>query len=306
MSMEFILHLTILIGIFLVLTLSAHLITGEAGQLSLAQAGFFAVGAYSAAILTQVAPQYFPLGLFIGLVLGGLLGGILGLPAARIGADYLAIATLAAGEIIRSVANVWSLTGASFGIAIPSPEIFGLTLDGKAPYASLVWGVVLLVIGYLIWLRRRRTGLAFNAVREDQTAASAMGYRVPLLKIAAFAMSGAIGALAGSLYAGYMLYIDSRVFSAALAINILVIVVLGGMGSILGVVLGTVIFVLLPEVLSQFASWRDVIYGAALVIVMLVRPRGLIPERRPHVRLETTESKESTPMSTTVPGSRDE
>jgi len=298
MSTDFLLHLTILIGIFLVLTLSAHLIIGEAGQLSLAQAGFFAVGAYSAAILTQISPQYFPFGILIGMILGGGLGALLGIPAARIGADYLAIATLAAGEIIRSAANVWSLTGASFGLAIPSPEILGVPLAGKVPYFTLVWAVVLAVIGYLVWLRRRRSGLAFNAVREDQTAASAMGYRVPWLKIVAFSASGTIGALAGSLYAGYMLYIDSRVFSAALAINILVIVVLGGLGSILGASLGTAVFVLLPEVLSQFASWRDVIYGAALVVVMLVRPRGLIPERRPRVRLERDNGELETASAT--------
>ncbi len=281
MSADFSLHLFILIGVFLLLSLSAHLLIGEAGQLSLAQAGFFAVGAYSTAIFTTNSAGMFVPGTVVGIILGAVVGGILGVPAIRIGADYLAIATLAAGEIIRSYANVSSLTGASFGISIPAPRIGGLSLDSKRWYAVLVWGAATLAILWLRAIRRRRFGLALNAVREDEIAALSMGYRVPRLKVQVFAVSGAMGALAGSLYVGYMLYIDSRVFSAMLAINILVIVVLGGVGSILGVVTATAVYVLLPEVLSEFSSYRDVAYGAALVLVMLVRPLGLVPERRP-------------------------
>ncbi len=281
MSADFGLHLTILIGVFLLLSLSAHLLIGEAGQLSLAQAGFFAIGAYATAIIASRSIDMFLPAVGLGMVLGAAMGALLGLPAVRISGDYLAIATLAAGEILRTYAKVWGLTGGSFGISMPPPRLFGYTLDGKASYALLVWAVAAGVILWLRAIRRRRFGLALNAIREDEVAASSMGYRVPVLKIAVFALSGALGALAGSLYAGYMLYVDSTVFSAILAINILVIVVLGGVGSILGVLAATAVYVLLPEVLSDFSNYRDVVYGAALVLVMMLRPKGLIPERRP-------------------------
>jgi branched-chain amino acid transport system permease protein len=280
MSVDFSLHLLILVGVFLMLSLSAHLLIGEAGQLSLAQAGFFAIGAYSAAIAGSHSANLFGIGTLVGIGVGAVVGAILGVPAIRIGADYLAIATLAAGEIIRSYANVSSLTGASFGMSTPAPKIGSFTLDGKATYAAVVWIIVALVIVWLRSIRRGRFGLALNAIREDEIAALSMGYRTPVLKIQVFALSGALGALAGSLYVGYMLYVDSRVFAATLAINILVIVVLGGVGSIAGIVVATTIYVLLPEVLSKFSSYRDVAYGLALVVIMLVRPMGLVPERR--------------------------
>lgn len=280
-SADFGLHLAILIGVFLLLSLSAHLLIGEAGQLSLAQAGFFAIGAYATAIVASRSVGMFVPGVVLGMVLGAAVGVVLGLPAVRISGDYLAIATLAAGEILRTYANVSSLTGGSFGISMPAPEVLGLSLGGKTSYALTVWVVAVAVIVWLRAMRKRRFGLALNAIREDEVAALSMGYRVPLLKIAVFAIGGALGALAGSLYVGYMLYIDSTVFSAVLAINILVIVVLGGVGSILGVLAATAVYVLLPEVLSDFSNYRDVAYGAALVLVMLLRPRGLIPERRP-------------------------
>jgi len=269
------LQILVYIGINMILAVSLNLINGITGQFSLGHAGFMAIGAYASAAGTMFAWPGAPaaLALLAALVIGGLAASLAGLfvgvPALRLRGDYLAIATLGFGEIIRVVIlNTEAVGGARGFFGIPVLASFGWV------YACMVLCVVML------WrLVYSTKGKAFFAIREDEIAAAAMGVDTTRYKIIAFTIGAFWAGLAGCLFAHFIGYIHTNSFTFLKSIEILVMVVLGGTGSITGAMLAAVILTVLPEVLRFGAEYRMIIYSVLLIALMLTRPTGLMGTR---------------------------
>jgi branched-chain amino acid transport system permease protein len=298
--------------LYIMLALGLNIVVGYAGLLDLGYIAFFAVGAYSYALLGS--PQFglhwpFWVVLPLGALLACVFGVLLGAPTLRLRGDYLAIVTLGFGEIIRIFLNNLNapvnITNGPQGISMIDPiragefslgtshELFGISLPSVHLYYYLFLGFTLLVILVSRRLEDSRIGRAWMAIREDEVAAEAMGINTRNIKLLAFAMGATFGGLSGGLFAGFQGFISPESFGLTESIMILCMVVLGGMGNIGGVVLGGVLLALLPEALRNGAgpmqqalfgktlvdpeSLRMLMFGLALIVVMLVRPAGLWP-----------------------------
>ena len=273
----YILHLAILAGIYVILALSLNLIVGYAGQVSLGHAAFYGIGAY---ISTLTALNWhFPylLAALAAMVFAGLCGLALGLPTLRLKEDYLAIVTLGFGVIIDLVMRNLEITGGPDGIVgIPSPVILGFSFRQPIPYFLLVCLGVAFTLLFTYLLVNSYHGRALRAIRDHETTAQVMGINSPAYKVAIFALAAALAGLAGSLFAHYIKHINYESFGLHSSILILCMVVLGGMGSILGSVVGAIILTVLPETLRQFHAYQDLIYGGLLVALLVLRPQGLL------------------------------
>jgi branched-chain amino acid transport system permease protein len=299
--------LGILVLTYVMLGWGLNIVVGLAGLLDLGYVAFYAVGAYSYALLATT----YGLGFWICLPLAGLLaacwGIILGFPVLRLRGDYLAIVTLAFGEIIRIVLLNWvSLTNGPNGISgIPRPTLFGLqfSMDGGPgtvagffgiePSISqrviflyyVIFGLALLTNWVSLRLRRLPLGRAWEALREDEIACKALGINITTTKLTAFAMGATFGGLAGAFFATRQAFISPESFTFMESATVLAIVVLGGLGSQLGVALAALIMIGGSEMFRDFAEYRMLIFGSALVIMMILRPRGLVSGRTPTVSL---------------------
>jgi branched-chain amino acid transport system permease protein len=289
------------IGIYVLLAVGLNIVVGYAGLLDLGYVAFYAIGAYTTAILTVDHGWSFwecvPIAILVTMTAGVLLGA----PTLRLRGDYLAIVTLGFGEIIRVTANNLDFTGGPRGIAgIPNPpavpglenvEIAGIkpfqygVLDARPYYYLLLFFLVLVII-LVKRLERSRVGRAWAAIREDEDAAELMGVPTLKFKLWAFAMGAAVGSVAGTLYASKSIAILPDNFQFQLSALILAAVVLGGSGNVPGVMLGAFLIAWLPERFRQFAEFRTLIFGAALVIIMIFRPEGLLPSRQRRAELE--------------------
>lgn len=269
----YILRIVINCGIAIILGLSLNLVNGCAGQFSLGHAGFMGVGAYTSIMLTTLSNVEFfqsPMGVGIAVVAGGLMaavaGYIVGLPSLRLKGDYLAIVTLGFGEIIRIIFLNLEFVGGARGMpGIPRASNF---------FWVYLWAIVTFVI--LFRLIKSSTGRAILSVRENEIAAEAMGIDVAHYKVVAFVVSSFFAGVAGGLFAHYQGFIDPSTFNFNRSVEVVIMVVMGGMGSFTGALLGALIVTLLPEVLRVFSEYRMVIFSASLVIVMLWRPMGIM------------------------------
>ncbi len=281
------LDVAITAGIYIALALGLNIIIGLAGMLVLGYIAFYAAGAYAYAILsTQFNISFFsalPAAALLALVFGL----VLGMPTLRLRGDYLAIVTLGFGEIIRIVLNNWDgLTGGPNGIMhIPRPEIWGLRLGTPAHLYYLVLAMVLLVAFLTVRLNDSRLGRALVAMREDETAARSCGINTVKLKLLAFSLSAVVAGLMGVIFAAKMSFISPESFTFWESVMVLCMVVLGGMASVPGVMLGAAALVILPEAFRQFQNYRMLVFGAAMVAMMIFRPQGLIPSRRRKLEL---------------------
>ncbi len=272
-------QIIIYIGINIVLASSLNLINGFAGQFSLGHAGFMAVGAYTSAVLTtglfsSVNPllniPLFALALLCGGIVAAAFGLLVGIPSLRLKGDYLAITTLGFGEIIRVVVqNLDFLGGARGFTGIPKLSNFF--------WVFLTAAAVIFTISNLI---NSTYGKAFTAVRDDEIAAESIGISSTRVKVTAFVTGAFFAGVAGALYAHFVTYINPAQFSFLKSFEIVVMVIIGGMGSILGVIFSAVLLTILPEVLRTMAQYRMVIYSLLLIIIMITRPQGLFARRR--------------------------
>ena len=280
-------HVNVMVGalIFVVLALGLNITVGLAGLLDLGYIAFFAVGAYSYALLNKA----FGLGFWSCLPLGGLTGMLFGLllgfPILRLRGDYLAIVTLGFGSITKIVLENWdALSGGAAGIAgIPRPELFALSLDGrgKAVYSYyIVLALVVLTIFVTLRLKHSRIGRAWLALREDEIACVAMGVDMAGTKLSAYALGAFWAGLVGVVFAAHNNFINPDSFTFMESAMILAMVVLGGMGSLLGVIVAALTLKLLPEYLRAFAEYRMLIFGAVMVLMMIFRPHGLVSNVR--------------------------
>lgn len=268
-------------GIYIIVALSLNLISGYTGQLSLGHAGFMSVGAYS----TAIAIMQFGIPLLPAVIIGGLVtsvfGILIGIPSLRLKGDYLAITTLGFGEIIRVLMiNLDKYTGGAAGLkGIPSFSDTGdFVLDDVI---RLVWIFAFVVFTILIIynLINSSHGRAIVSIREDEIASASMGVNVPYYKVFAFTVSAFLAGIGGGLYAMYIGYLSPPMFGFMNSVNFVVIVVLGGMGSITGTILSGVIFAYIQEWLRILGDFRLAVFGLALIIIMLFRPKGLMGSR---------------------------
>lgn len=280
-------HVNVMVSalIFVVLGLGLNITVGLAGLLDLGYIAFFAVGAYTYALLSS----NFDLGFWTCLPLGGLMGMlfgvILGFPILRLRGDYLAIVTLGFGSITKIVLENWdTLFGGAAGIAnIPRPEFFGMVLDGrqKSVYSYyIVLALVALTVFVTHRLKNSRIGHAWMALREDEIASVAMGVDMARAKLSAYALGAFWAGLVGVVFAAHNNFINPDSFTFMDSAMVLAMVVLGGMGSILGVIVAALALKLLPEYLRAFAEYRMVVFGAVMVLMMIFRPQGLINNLR--------------------------
>lgn len=270
--------------IFVLVALGLNVVVGLAGLLDLGYVGFYAVGAYTTAVLTsQHASWPWLAALPVSIVVSMIFGVILGTPTLRLRGDYLAIVTLGFGEIIRLSAKNLEWLGGNRGISniAQPPDLPGLTfgvLDAK-PYYYLGLTMVLLVVFVLHRLEYSRVGRAWTAVREDEDAAELMGVDTFKFKLWAFAIGAAVGGLAGAQYAGKVGFVSPDNFPLQLSILFLAAVVLGGSGNMYGAIMGGIMVAWLPERFRNFADKRVFVFGVALVLVMVFRPEGLFPRK---------------------------
>lgn len=271
--------------IYVVLGLGLNIVVGFAGLLDLGYVAFFAVGAYSYALLNYHFGVGFWLALPIGASLGALFGILLGFPVLRLRGDYLAIVTLGFGEIIRLILENWNaFSFGPSGIAnIPRPPLFGMTMDLQAA-TRYIYFLLLLLALFTIFvvsrLRDSRIGRAWLALREDEIACQAMGIDKTRTKLTAFALGATWAGMAGVVFAAKTTFINPASFTFLESAIILSIVVLGGMGSIVGVIIGAFVLILLPEYLRAFADYRMLLFGAIMVSMMVFRPQGILTGRR--------------------------
>ena len=272
------------VGMFILMALGLNIVVGKSGLLDLGYVAFFAIGAYSQGILSTLYGwntwEIMPFG--IGFAM--LAGVILGLPALRLRGDYLAIITLGFGEIIRIVAINLSVTGGPNGIpGIPNPPSFlGLHFDLMHPetFFWLVFAMILLVIWMVRRFTVRRPGRAWEAIRQDEDVAALMGVNTLVYKLWSFVIGATVGGAAGVLYASKVMVISPDMFKFDVSILILACVVFGGIGNIWGVILGAGILAYLPERIRFIADARQLVFGAVLIIMMNMRPDGLLPRKK--------------------------
>lgn len=261
----------ILIMISIILSVSLNLVTGFLGQLTLGHAGFMAIGAYTSAIFTKYVdlPQAigFPLSLILAGIMAAIFGIIIGIPALRLRGDYIAILTLGFGEMIRGLIVYFSkITGGAKGfIGVPFYSNF-----------TVVFWITILVIFILNTLINSRHGRAIISIREDEIASEASGINTVYYKIFAFCVSAFFAGIAGSLFAHYQGVLEPSKFNYNYSIEILIMVVLGGMGSMTGSIIATIVLVAIPELLSEFSQYRMLIYSILLILIMIFKPSGLL------------------------------
>jgi branched-chain amino acid transport system permease protein len=277
------------VGIYVILGLGLNIITGLAGQLVLGYIAFFAIGAYSVALLTAPQPHNlqwnFWIALLIGVILAALTGILLGLPILRLRGDYLAIVTLGFGEIIRIMLRsdlLTPLTAGPKGVRnIGGPTLFGKAFTSDVDFLYLILLAMLLMMFISSRLQNSRTGRAWIAIREDEVAARATGIDTFQSKLLALAIGAAYAGLAGVLFASRNQFTGPEDHSLMASINVVALVIVGGMGNIPGVILGAFALKGLPEILRELENYRLLVFGALLVVMMIIRPEGLWPASRP-------------------------
>jgi branched-chain amino acid transport system permease protein len=279
------------IGTFVLLAIGLNIVVGYAGLLDLGYVAFYAIGAYTLAYLgTEHGWPFWP-SLVLGVFLAAVSGVILGAPTLRLRGDYLAIVTLGFGEIVRITAVNTNEIGGARGITpIPHPPPF-LGVEFKLdplPYYYFILGVIVLAIVFSSRLQRSRVGRAWTAIREDEDAAELMGVPTFKFKLLAFAIGAMIGGLAGTVFASKVIFIAPTNFPFILSATILAAVLLGGAGNLPGVILGAFLIAWLPERFRGFADYRILVFGAALVLTMTLRPQGLLPSRQRSAELKSS------------------
>ena len=267
-----------LIGIYVIVVLGLNLFIGYAGQISLGHAAFFGLGAYGSAVLT--ATYNFPAWPAMALTAAvlALVALALGVPTLRLSGHYLAMATLGFNYVVHSIFVQWDqVTGGPSGLSgIPPLSIFGLTFDSDIKFHYLVWSVALVALTLCLNLVRSGVGRGLAALAQDEVAAATLGVNVQRAKVLVFVLSAVLASVAGSLYVHYFGYVNPVPFSIFKSLDLVIMVVVGGMGSIWGTLFGVALITILPHLLDFFETYMDIIHGLILVVILLFLPQGFI------------------------------
>ena len=271
-------HVLVIIGTYVIAATGVDLVVGFAGQLSLCQAAFFALGAYASAILTTTYHTDPMLALIIGMIFTGLVAYGVGAPVLRLKGYYLAIATLGFGLIIQScLVTFASYTGGPDGFRDIVPlRVAGYTFKTDEQYYYPIWTAAMLILLLTRNIARSKVGRAMLALRGDEVAASAMGVDIARYKIEAFVLAAMYASLAGGLYAHSNRFISPQMADLSRSVEMIIMAVLGGIRTVFGVLIGTTIMKSIPEVLESFLDYQMVVTGAILIVLLLYMPQGLI------------------------------
>jgi branched-chain amino acid transport system permease protein len=267
-------------ALFTVLCLALNLLNGYMGVFSLGHAAFYGIGAYTAAIMaTKLGFNFLSTFIFAGIV-AGIFGILLGLPSLRVKGKYLAIVTLGFCEIARIIELNWmGLTRGPMGIPnIPTFTLFGIKLSSPINKYYICLALLLITIYIVSAIIDSRTGRAVIAIKNDELAASAMGINVFKYRVLIFAISAALTGAAGAYYAHFMSFIDPKAFGFEQSIQVVGMIILGGMGSIQGSILGAIVLTTVPEILRGIGEYRLIIYGLVITVMVIVKPKGLFGE----------------------------
>lgn len=285
--MAYFVHLAIISGIYAILGLGLNLVVGYTGLLSVAQAAFFGVGAYTTAILLTSLGVNFFVSIFAGALVAMLISLFMGLVLSKFRGDYYALASLGFSAVLFSLFLNWhTLTRGPLGIpGIVRPEIFGFKFFEGGPFLLLVLFFLLLTFGASRFIVNSSLGRALKAIREDEEALRVFGYHTSYYKLAIFVIGAGMASLAGSLIASYITFIDPTLFVVMESVFILAVIILGGLANIKGSVLGAFLLIIFPELLRFIgfppdiaAYLRQAVYGIILILLMLYRPQGLLGE----------------------------
>jgi len=290
-------------GLYIILGLGLNVVVGLAGLLNLGYVAFYAIGAYTYALL---ASGHFDIHISLWRVLplaallAGVAGILLGIPVLRMRGDYLAIVTLGFGEIIRMlVTNLTDLTNGSQGlIGIDSPFLLGLELKTSTHFYYMILIFIIIAIFITYRLDHSRIGRGWIALREDEDVAQMAGINTTRYKLLAFAVGAIIGGLGGAIFAAWQGSIFPDNFNLMVSINVICLIIIGGMGSIPGVIIGSFALIALPDILREFSDYRLLLFGLLLVVMMIARPEGFIPSRRMQLELRTEEYAHVAPSGT--------
>jgi len=283
--MEYLLHVCVLVGIYAILAMSLDIVLGYAGIPSLGHSAFALIGAYTTSLLTLQTGLSPWVALWGAAGISSLAGSLAAYPAVRLKGDYVALATLGLAIIVEGIARNWTgLTRGAMGLpGIPNFQIEGQGITGPGGNLVIVTAMTLLCFGVLSLVANRPFGRVLRAIRDDEDAAQSLGKNTARFKVEAFIISAFFTGLGGALYAHYVTFISPSTFSVMESLTILLMVILGGMGTLRGAVLGAVVLIVLPESLrflglpmSVFAPLRQILYGTILVVLMMYRPSGLI------------------------------
>lgn len=272
------LQIAVMVGIFALLSLSLNVLSGYAGMISLGHAGFFLIGAYTSAILATRFAMPFGVSVIGAIAITAVSGLLLAVPALKLSGHFLAVITIAFGLILHLLAiNLEFITNGVSGISgIARPSLGSWSMKSDLAYYWLVLGALALVCLLVSAYVRSGYGRALRALRDDEIAAGCMGVDVKMAKIHAFVISAGIAGLAGCLYAHYVRYINPESFTLDISIRILIMMVVGGVGSILGSVVGALVVYVLPETLRFLNDYYYLVFGFVVILLMLVLPRGLV------------------------------
>jgi len=274
---DYFISILVFLGINSIVTMGLCLLMGYAGQISLGHAAFFGMGAYFSGILTSQYSYHPVVAFFVGIFFSALVAFLVGKPTLRLKGHYMAVATLCFGEIFFIVFNELDfLTGGPSGLSgIPTLTFFGRVLEGTA-YLYLVWGFVFLLLVFSLNVINSRVGRALRAVHGGELAANAMGFDAARYKVQVFVLSAVYASIAGSLYAHYVTFISPSSFGLMPSIMFLMMVVIGGAGTIWGALLGTAVLTSLPEYLRGLKDFEVLAYGGILMVVLLFMPQGVL------------------------------
>ncbi len=285
--MEYLTYLAALFCIFAILGVALDLAAGYTGLFSLAQAGLYGISAYTTALLMLNFGLNFFIALLLAMLLVGIVACLIGFIFSNLNGDYYILSTVGFNYIVFTLFLNWqSVTGGPLGVpGIPRPEIFGFSFSSNFSFLLLSLVILACVYGIAYFIVRSPFGRVLKAIREDEQAVSVFGYRTLYFKLAIFVISAMMTAIGGGLLASYLTYIDPNSFALAQSIFLLAIIMLGGLGSLRGPVLGAFILILLPEALRFVgfspdiaAQMRQMMYGIILILLMLYRPQGLLGE----------------------------
>jgi branched-chain amino acid transport system permease protein len=275
---SYVMNVLVFVGIHTMLAVALNLLLGYAGQISLGQAGFFGLGAYISGVLTASHGMNPWLAMAVAAATVGALAFAIGFPVLKLKGHYLAMATLGLGIIIYIVFNeAVDYTGGPSGLSgIPNITLAGVVFNTDVKNYYLIWTITLLVILLAVNLVNSRTGRALRAIHDSEVAARVMGVNARLLKVQVFTLSAIISAIAGSLYAHTMTFIAPSSFGFNFSIELVTMVIIGGLASVYGSLLGAALLTLLPELLRAFQDYDIVVYGLLLIVMTMFMPGGLV------------------------------
>jgi branched-chain amino acid transport system permease protein len=285
--MDYLIHLATLFSIYAILGLSLNLVVGFTGLLSVTHAAFYGIGAYTTAILLTKFGMNFFVSLIIGMVITAIFAALIGLVLSRFKGDYYALVSFGFNIIVFSVFLNWqALTRGPLGIpGIAKPSFFGFDFNTNVLFLLLAAGFLLLAWLWSSFITNSSFGRVLKAIREDEKAIQVFGYYTPGYKLTIFVMAAMMAAVAGSLFASYISFIDPSTFTLDESIFLLAVIILGGLASLRGSVAGAAVLIILPELLRFVgfpaeiaAQMRQVVYGVILILLMLYRPQGLLGE----------------------------